>query len=261
MPVSLPVPLPARIAASALRRPENYAYGDHPDQVADLHLPPGRGPHPVVVVLHGGHWRTGFGKLVTRPISLDLTRRGWAAWNVEYRRLGGGGGWPMTFQDVADSIDRLAALADRRLDLTRVTLLGHSAGAHLALWAADRATTPSNAVGGSPLVLPTRVVALAPVTDLASAGRAARQLVGGSPDEFPERWADTDPVRRLPPPIPTLIVHGENDQTIDVQRSRRYVADCLVAGGDMGLATPPGDGHRYPIDPSSASWAAVRAWL
>ncbi len=253
--------LPVRIALAALRRPERHEYGGDASQVADLHLPPGHGPHPVVVVLHGGHWRTGFGKLVTRPIAVDLARRGLAAWNLEYRRLGRGGGWPMTFQDVGAGIDHLATLADPRLDLARVTLLGHSAGGHLALWAAGRGTSPPDAVGSSPRVLPTHVAALAPVTDLASAGRAARELVGGSPEDRPERWAQVDPARRPPPPMPTLVAHGEADQTIDVERSRRYVARCSAEGGDIRLLAPPGEVHRDPIDPSSASWAAVLAWL
>ena len=112
--------LPVRIALAALRRPERHPYGGDASQIADLHLPPGHGPHPVVVVLHGGHWRTGFGKLVTRPIAVDLARRGLAAWNLEYRRLGRGGGWPMTFEDVGAGIDHLATLADPRLDLARL---------------------------------------------------------------------------------------------------------------------------------------------
>jgi len=116
-------------------------------------------------------------------------------------------------------------------------------------------------VGSSPRVLPTHVAALAPVTDLASAGRPARELVGGSPEDRPERWAQVDPARRPPPPMPTLVAHGEADQTIDVERSRRYVARCSAEGGDIRLLAPPGEVHRDPIDPSSASWAAVLAWL
>src|SRR5215212_11926142 len=121
-----------------LRIPERHRYGsDHRVQRADLYLPRGDGPHPVVVVLHGGNWRARYGKLVTKPISADLARRGVAAWNVEYRRVGRGqgGGWPATFDDVAAAIDLLPRLSDGRLDLDDVRAVGHSAGGQLALWA------------------------------------------------------------------------------------------------------------------------------
>ncbi|MDP2711345.1 MAG: alpha/beta hydrolase, partial [Solirubrobacteraceae bacterium] len=131
--------LALRIAHAALHRPPRHRYGAHPRQVADLHLPAGPGPHPVVVVLHGGYWRPPYTRLIMRPLCLDLARRGWAAWNVEYRRLGrDGGGWPQTFDDVAAAIDHLDELRAGPVDLDRVTLLGHSAGGQLALWAGGR---------------------------------------------------------------------------------------------------------------------------
>jgi acetyl esterase/lipase len=124
----------------------------------------------VAVVLHGGYWQAKYGKLTTRPLSVDLTRRGWAAWNVEYRRLGRGqgGGWPQTFDDVARAIDLLADLGDPRLDLGRVAAVGHSAGGQLALWAGNRPGLPEGAPGASPRVTIGRVVALAPVTRMGS---------------------------------------------------------------------------------------------
>jgi acetyl esterase/lipase len=98
------------------------------------------GPHPVVVLLHGGFWRATYGKVVLKPLAADLVRRGFATWNLEDRRLGRhqGGGYPNTFDDVARGIDHLAELDDARLDLHDVTALGHSTGGHLALWAASR---------------------------------------------------------------------------------------------------------------------------
>lgn len=119
----------------------SYRYGsEHRCQRADLHLPPGRGPHPVVVAIHGGSWSAGYGKIVMRGLAGPLVRAGHAVWNVEYRRMGGGqgGGWPATFLDVAAAVDHLAAIP-APVDLGRVTLLGHSAGGQLALWAASRA--------------------------------------------------------------------------------------------------------------------------
>ena len=254
--------LPWRVARSLPRPGRRHAYGPDPGQVGELHLPRGQGRHPVVVLLHGGHWQTRFGRLVCRPLALDLVGRGWAAWNLEYRRLGpgrgGGGGWPATFEDVAAGLDHLAALDGPRLDLGRVVLVGHSAGGQLALWAAGRGP---GTVGGAAAVPLRRVVALSPVTDMAGAGRAARALLGGPPKQFPGRWAEADPCRSLPPPVPVLVVHPEGDRTVSVRQSAEYVRRCRDAGGDVQLVAPADEGHRAPIDPGSACWAAAAAWL
>ena len=249
------VSFPARIALSALARPERHRYaGDHPVQVADLHVPRGAGPFPVAAVVHGGYWGATYGKLTTRPVCIDLARRGWAAWNVEYRRLGRGqgGGWPATFDDLANAMDHLAALADPRLDLGRVVLVGHSAGGQLALWAAGRR---------DPVVAAGCVAALAPVTDLARAGAQARLLLGGTPDEVPERYADADPIRRAPLDVPVLVVHPADDALVPVRRSRVYVQTARARGGDVSLVEPPAGGHRAPIDPRHPAWHAAAEWL
>ena len=250
--------LEAQIALSLLRRGSRHVLGSDPSQVADLHLPRGRGPFPVAVVLHGGYWQTRYGKLVTRPLSLDLRARGWAAWNLEYRRLGsgsgGGGGWPMTFEDVARGIDALADLP-APLDLSRVVLVGHSAGGQLALWAARRPELPAGAVGASPRVAAAGVVALAPVTDLARARVHAEALLGGTAEAVPERWEQADPVRAGAPGVPALVVHPSGDTTVPVKRSRSYAEQSGVE-----LVETPGL-HRDPIDPTSPSWAAAVAWL
>jgi acetyl esterase/lipase len=254
--------LALRIASAALRRPASqHHFGEHPRQVADLHTPAAPGEHPVVVVLHGGYWQPPYTRLIMRPLCLDLVRRGYAAYNVEYRRLGrDGGGWPQTFQDVAAAIDHLAALDDASLDLGRVTLLGHSAGGQLALWAAGRAWLPPGAVGSAPAVQPVGVVALAAVCDLERAGKPARELLGGGPTAVPGRWAQADPMRRLPLEVPVGLVHAVKDETVDVQRSRDYAAAARAAGGVVSLTEAPG-GHRDPIDPSTRAWAAAAAWL
>ena len=250
--------LEGQIALSLLRRGAQRSFGDDPSQRAELHLPRGRGPFPVAVVLHGGYWQTAYGKLVTRPLARDLARRGWAAWNLEYRRLGGGrgggGGWPQTFDDVAGGIDALADL-DAPLDLSRLVLVGHSAGGQLALWAAARSRLPGGAVGAAPRVTATAVVALAPVTDLARARVHAEQLLGGGPDAVPERWAQADPVRAGAPPVPALVVHPVHDRTVPVLRSREYAARHGVP-----LVETAGV-HRDPIDPGSPAWAAAASWL
>lgn len=254
--------LALRIAGAALRRPPGHEhYGEHPRQVADLHIPRGPGPHPVVVVLHGGYWQPPYTRLIMRPLCLDLVRRGYAAYNVEYRRLGrDGGGWPQTFHDVAAAVDHLARLDGTELDVERVSMLGHSAGGQLALWAAGRAWLPPGAVGGAPAVTPVGVVALAAVSDLERAGTPARELLGGGPTAVPGRWAQADPMRRLPLEVPVGLVHGVDDETVSVERSREYAAAARAAGGVVTLTEAPG-GHRDPIDPSSRAWAAAAAWL
>jgi acetyl esterase/lipase len=251
-----------RIARSTLRRPPSrQRYGTHPHQVCDLHRPAGAGPYPVAVVLHGGYWQPPYTKLIMRPLCLDLVQRGYAAYNVEYRRLGrDGGGWPMTFDDVAAAIDRLADLDDARLDLDRVTLIGHSAGGQLALWAAGRAELPAGAPGAAPRVTGGRVLALAAVCDIAHAGRVAVALLGGTPDQVPERWAQADPIRRIPLDVPVALVHGARDETVSIARSREYAAAAEAAGADVTLVET-GGGPRDPIDPQSAAWHAAAGWL
>lgn len=254
--------LALRIARAALHRPPTrYPYGGHTHQTCDLHRPAGSGPHPVVVVLHGGYWQPPYTKLIMRPLCHDLVRRGYAAWNVEYRRLGrDGGGWPQTFDDVAAAIDLLAELGDARLDLARVTLLGHSAGGQLALWAAARPDLPASAPGAAPRVLAQRVLAQAAVCDLVRAANTASQLLGGPPDAVPDRWAQADPMRRIPLAVPVALVHGTQDATVSVQRSRDYAAAADAAGAPVTLIETPGD-HRDQIDPATPDWRAAAGWL
>lgn len=235
-----------------------HRYGSHSSQTAELHLPKGHGPHPVMIVIHGGSWRARYGKLVMRGLAGDLRRRGWAVWNIEYRRVGDGGGWPATFQDVGAAIDRLAEI-DASLDLKRVSLLGHSAGGHLALWAAARQHGP---------VTLRRVVSQAGVCDLTRAyrlwgGGAVEELMGGSPAQFPERFEQADPLMQVPLRIPTLLVHGTQDQTVTVELSRRYEQAARAAGATIELIEIDGvDGaHRAHIDPRGRAWAAVTGWL
>jgi acetyl esterase/lipase len=257
----------ARMILDFLSRGRSHRYGPHTSQRADLYLPSGPGPHPVMVLIHGGSWSKRYGKIVMRGLAGDLVRRGWAVWNIEYRRLEAGGGWPTTFEDVAAAVDLLALLEDPRLDLERVTILGHSAGGHLALWAAGRPNLAAGAPGafdGRPLVQPRRVISMAGVADLGFAyrlwhGGAVRALMGGSPEEVPERYAAGDPIRLLPLSIPALIVHGVLDETVSIKLSRSYVDATRAAGGEIELVEiqGPAGRHRMHIDPRGDAWAAV----
>lgn len=247
------MPSALRIALDLLARPERHRYGDDAAQRADLYLPRGDGPHPVAVVIHGGSWRATYGKAVMKPVCADLARRGIAAWNIEYRRMGRGqgGGFPQTFDDVAAAISHLAPAADGRVDLGNVALLGHSAGGQLALWAASRAN------GGVPI---RRVVAQAPVCDMRAA-EIAQVVLGGSPDQVPERFAAVDPMQHIPLPMPVRIVHGADDTTIPLFRSRRYAEASRAAGGNVELVEPVPGPHRVHVDPRSAAWAAAAEFL
>jgi acetyl esterase/lipase len=235
------------------------AYGPDPDQYGELYEPAGERRPGVVVVVHGGFWRAAYDASLGRPLAADVARHGWPAFNIEYRRVGKGGGWPTTFQDVADAID---LLADLDLDTSSVAAVGHSAGGHLAAWAAGRAGLPPAAPGSSPRVPVTAVVSQAGVLDLHTAavtnvgGTAVRDLLGGSRDAVPERYAWADPIVQVPLSAPVVCVHGLADDSVPFSQSARYVASACAAGAAARLVQVEGD-HMAHTDPASQAWAAV----
>jgi acetyl esterase/lipase len=219
----------------------------------DLYVPRGPGPFPVAVLLHGGYWRSKYGKSLMRGVAGDLRRRGVAAWNVEYRRVGRHrGGWPMTLDDVAAAVDLLAELGDPRLDLGDVAVIGHSAGGQLAIWAAARADSR---------VEIRRVVAQSAVLDMVAAGEPAAEFLGGSPRDVPERYAAADPMQLVPIGKPTLVVHGADDETVPLKRSRAYVEAARAVGDPVELVEPVPGHHRVHIDPRSEAWRIVADWV
>lgn len=244
---------------------EQIAYGPAADQFGVLEVPEGAGDEsPVAVVLHGGFWRSHRTVDMTAPLAADLAARGFAVWNLEYGRVGGRGGWPTTLTDVAAGIDVLADLAGTRgLGLQRLLVVGHSAGGHLALWSAARRSLPAGAPGADPRVLPTAVVSLAGVVDLAAAARddlgdgAAAGFLGGSPEDVPERYELASPAQRLPLGVPQLLVHGDADEHVPIDHSRTYRDAALAAGDDVSLLELPGVDHLAVIDPASAAWAEI----
>lgn len=243
------------------------AYGPHPDQFVELTLPARAVPAPVVVVLHGGFWRAAHGVELARPLAADLAAAGFAAVAVEYRRVGSGGGWPATLADVAAALDVLPDLADaRRLDLSDVVVVGHSAGGHLAAWAAGRSRLPGGVPGAGPRVAVTAAVLQAGVLDLERAaaqrlgGGAVQDLIGAEPAEAPERYAVADPVRLVPEGVDLLCVHGTEDDVVPPEQSGRYAEAAAVRGVPVDVRPVPGD-HMVLIDPAGEPWTLVRDWL
>lgn len=243
-------------------------YGDSRSQAAELLLPNEFGPYPVIVIIHGGWWTTGWDRRFMRDLARDLVRKGYATWNLEYRLLGDPddeGGWPGTYQDVADGIDALAEKApDFNLDLSRVVFLGHSAGGSLALWAASRSSFEAGFVGSDPKVEPTTVISLAGVCDLVTAADqnlgngAVQKLLGGTPAEVPLTYASASPSLLRPGPARHVLVHSTTDLTVPVEQSRTYTELARTRGGVVELIEVPAGDHFAVIDIEGESWIALR---
>ena len=222
----------------------------------------------MAVLIHGGFWRARYDLRLEDALVADLASRGWAAWNIEYRRLGwrSGGGWPATFEDVAGAIDMLGRL-EESLDLARVVAIGHSAGGHLAFWAAARSGLPAGSPGAEPRIRLAGVVAQAGVLDLREASRlglsqrAAESLLGGSPMKWPARYDAASPIERLPLGVPQLVVHGDDDEDVPISIARGYAERAAAASDPCEFVELAGYGHLEHLDPTSAAWRTVTAWL
>ncbi len=232
---------------------ERYRYGAEEDQFADLRLPAGADACPVALVVHGGFWSNRFSCASTTAVAIALAQAGWASWNVEYRRIGCGGGVPVTLEDVSAAA-RMAAATEGPWDSDSLVAIGHSSGAQLALWLA-----------GAGLV--TAAVGLAGICDLRHAAEtgvadgSAATFVGGMPDERPQAYEEADPTSRLPTGVPQLLVHGEGDAHVGLEHSRRYQLAALEAGDNCELISPDGADHFNVIDPRSSVWTATQAAL
>ncbi|WP_458780456.1 alpha/beta hydrolase family protein [Arthrobacter sp. D3-16] len=254
---------------------QRYSYGDDPSQWGELFLPelPDGGLHRgVAVVIHGGYWRSKYGAELGEPLAGDLAANGLAAWNLEYRRAGNGGGWPHTFQDVLAGIDKLQDLASSHaLDLSRVVALGHSAGGHLAVWAAGRERLGQlglereyvEAGAGTDGVRLTGVVSQSGVLNLAEAEKlnlsngAVANLLGGPSSDFPGRHRCADPMAALPLDVPVYAVHASGDEDVPPAMSEAYVEASASTPMPAHLVTVPGD-HFALIDPGALAYLKCR---
>lgn len=243
-----------------------HAYGGDRSQLAELFLPGDSGPpHAVVVVIHGGYWRARYDRSLMNELCVDLASHGLAAWNLEYRRMGAGGGWPETFLDVAAVVDALAEL-DAPLDLSRVAAVGHSAGGQLAVWAAARSKLPAGVPGAEPRVNVGAVVSQAGVLDLRLAAELhpsdePTRAMLGDPGTNGDAYDVASPVEHLPLGIPQLVLHGDRDETVSMRIAESYVARARDAGDDCEFLVLPDTGHFEHIDSESEAWRVAREWL
>jgi acetyl esterase/lipase len=225
-----------------------------------------------VLFVHGGFWYAEYDRSHTGSLTMALADAGYAVCAPEFRRVGQpGGGWPGTFDDVASAVSALPALAEAaagpgRLDPGRVVLAGHSAGGHLALWAAGRHRLPPVSRWHEQARQQYHgVVALAPVSDLSAGYQqslgdgAVAALLGGPPGRYPERYALADPIALLPLGVRARLVHGSRDDRVPCAMSRDYLTRATATGDDADLTELPGCGHFELIDPLTSAWPAVLA--
>jgi acetyl esterase/lipase len=277
-------PAEARVSAAPLMAPQDLqalpsqpadqriAYGPDSSEYGDLRVPAGAGPHAVVVLIHGGCFKAAYATLRDlAPMADALKSDGIASWNVEYRRVGQpGGGWPGTYLDVGRAVDHLRAIAGaHQLDLGRVVLVGHSAGGHLAMWAAARGRVPPGSAVRMPKPLPVRgVIDLAGPLDL-TAHRQEYEglcrdsviagLLGGPPEAVPERYAQASPIRLLPLGVPQVLLIGEHEEFVPRPLVEAYAGAAARAGDSVRVIVVPRAGHFEIASPGAVAWPRVRS--
>jgi acetyl esterase/lipase len=243
------------------------SYGADPLQFGDLRFPKTEGPHPVAVVIHGGFWRARYDLEHIGHLAAILTGAGIATWSIEYRRIGDeGGGWPNTMLDVGAATDHLRQIAaEYNLDLNRIAAVGHSAGGHLAAWVASRHRIAEDSVLYVPDPLPLiATIPLAGVVDLRTAwerqlsDNVVQDLMGGAPDDVPERYAAASPVELLPIGVKQILIHGTADSTVPDILSKIYSDRARERGDDPKYIALKDVGHFELIDPGSKWCMMVR---
>ena len=278
-PLAMPEPTAAFVPLTwpdLTKRPHpvpdaTVSYGEDSMQKVDVWLPRVAGPHPVVVMVHGGCWQT---KIADRTlmnwVADDLRKSGVAVWNIDYRGVDrAGGGYPGTFTDAAKAADQLLVSARQyNLDTKRIVAVGHSAGGHLALWLAARSRLPATSPlhGAKPLNI-AHVVSLGGLPDLEATAASpdngcgtdvVGKLVGtGRRDPY----VDTSVPRLLPLGVPQSLVNGREDRIIPYRMATDYVARATAAGDRATLYTVPNTGHVELVAPETAAWRTAKRLL
>ncbi|MEM7250243.1 MAG: alpha/beta hydrolase [Pseudomonadota bacterium] len=245
------------------------AYGPERRHFGDVYLPSQgdapAGGWPIALLVHGGCWRDQFGLEPLGQLAAALAEQGVVVWNIEFRRLGGGGGWPTTFLDVARAADHIPSLRERfPIDPTRAIAVGHSAGGHLVLWLASRFSIPveSELASSAPFQFHA-AVALAGIPDLSRASDQAicrgapAELVGGAPSEFPARYHAASPYERLPLRRRQVHVIGGEDALVPASYVRECVGRANAVDDDVSLVVVPEAGHFEIVTAGSVAWPAV----
>jgi acetyl esterase/lipase len=266
-----PLMTPADLQALPMRPADRrLAYGEDTNQFAELRLPGGNGPHPVLVLIHGGCWKADYATLRDlAPMGDALKAGGIATWNIEYRRLGQpGGGWPGSYVDVGRAIDHLREIAaTHRLDLARVAVLGHSAGGHLAMWAGTRRrlSPTSELYVRNPLPL-RGVMNLAGTIDMGENiahlesecnDAVVTKMLGGSPEALPERYRQVSATASIPLGVPQILIWGEHEPFVPLSLARQHVDAATKAGDHARLVVIPLIGHFESASPQSSAWPSV----
>lgn len=267
-PVTTPMPEVVTLTEITVER-FRYPTDDRADTQqnwADLYLP--AGPQrvdtiPLVVLIHGGAWQSELGASVFEGLARQLAGRGMAVYNVEYRRVGSGGGWPTTFHDVARALDYIVEVDKKhpQLTLDDELVVGHSAGGQLAVWSGTRHNLRDDEVGSRPAFRPTRVISLAGPLDMVYAAehgdRHIVTVLGGSPRDVPERYASVDPIQNIDPSVPVIAMHGTRDTVVAPANSQRYVDAVKHRGGRAAVEMLPGDNHTSIVSAHSPNFQRV----
>ena len=238
-------------------------YGPDPSQFGELTRPGSRERPATIMLLHGGFWRSRIGLDHLADAARDLAGRGWTVWNVEYRRVGSGGGAPGSLEDVGRALDRLASLDDVP---DTVVAVGHSAGGHLATWLGSGRRSFGEGTDVAPATRPAGIVSLAGVLDLGAAHAqglgegAVGELMGGTPAELPDLYRWADPLRAIPLDVPVRCVHARADERVPLAQSETYVASARAVGMDAVLVEAAGD-HFSIVQPGARDWELVVAVL
>ncbi|HEY4358892.1 MAG TPA: alpha/beta hydrolase [Acidobacteriaceae bacterium] len=264
------------LSLPVLKADHRLPYGPDPVQFGDLWLPETHDKKllPLVVFFHGGWWKSEYDLGYAGYLCAALKKEGIACWSVEYRRVGDtGGGWPATFQDAAAGFDFISELAKKYpLDLQRVVTMGHSAGGHLAFWVAGRqhVEASSEVHIAKPARGPNAAIALAGAVDLrltielsgdglfAHDRREVVQLMGGTPEQYPQRYRNGNPGELLPMQAPQLLIQGTEDNQIPPALPGRWAAAAKASGSQAEVKMLRGADHFDVVDPRSAAWPEIR---